>query len=211
NGGWSILTDDGSLLEADGVIIATSAHHAAALSKGFDPYLSADLKKIQYASSAVINLAYGREDIPHPLDGFGFVVPTVEKRAIIACSFSSVKFAGRAPEGNELLRCFIGGALQPGVYEWDDDTLIEAMRKEMRDLLGIKAQPLFALVHRHPQSMPQYPVGHLEGISRINDRVKQHRGLALAGNAYGGVGIPDCIHAGESAAEAVLDDLDFIT
>lgn len=211
NGGWSILTDDGSLLEADGVIIATSAHHAAALSKGFDPYLSADLKKIQYASSAVINLAYGREDIPHPLDGFGFVVPTVEKRAIIACSFSSVKFAGRAPEGNELLRCFIGGALQPGVYEWDDDTLIEAMRKEMRDLLGIKAQPLFALVHRHPQSMPQYPVGHLERVSRINDRVKQHRGLALAGNAYGGVGIPDCIHAGESAAEAVLDDLDFIT
>jgi oxygen-dependent protoporphyrinogen oxidase len=178
---------------------------------GFDPYLSADLERIQYASSAVINLAYRREDIPHPIDGFGFVVPIVEKRPIIACSFSSAKFTGRAPEGNELLRCFVGGALQPEVYGWDDDVLIEAMRKEMRDLLGIKAQPLFAFVHRHPQSMPQYPVGHLERVSRINDRVKHHRGLAIAGNAYGGVGIPDCIHGGESAAEAIINDLGSIT
>ncbi len=207
DGSWGILMDDGSLIEADGVIVATSARHAAALSMGFDPYLSADLERIQYASSAVINLAYRREDIPHPIDGFGFVVPIVEKRPIIACSFSSAKFTGRAPEGNELLRCFVGGALQPGVYGWDDDVLIEAMRKEMRDLLGIKAQPLFAFVHRHPQSMPQYPVGHLERISRINDRVKHHRGLAIAGNAYGGVGIPDCIHSGESAAEAVVNGL----
>ena len=207
NGGWGILTDDGTRLDADGVIIATSAHHAAALSKGFDSSLSADLEKIQYTSTAVINLAYRREDIPHPLDGFGFVVPIVEKRAIIACSFSSVKFAERAPEGIELLRCFIGGALQQEIYEWDDDTLIKAMRKEMRDLLYIQAQPLFAFVHRHPQSMPQYPVGHLEQISRINDKVKQHRGLELAGNAYGGVGIPDCIHAGESTSEAVVKEL----
>ncbi|MER3446945.1 MAG: protoporphyrinogen oxidase, partial [Candidatus Dadabacteria bacterium] len=204
---WDILMDDGTRLNADGVIIATSAHNAAVLSEGFDPSLALDLARIQYASSAVINLGYRCEDIPHPLDSFGFIVPIVERRPIIACSFSSVKFAGRAPEGNALLRCFIGGALQPDVYEWDDDSLIGAMCKEMRDLLGIKAQPIFAMVHHHPQSMPQYPVGHLEQISRINYRVKQHRGLAIAGNAYGGVGIPDCIHSGESAAEAVVNDI----
>jgi protoporphyrinogen/coproporphyrinogen III oxidase len=207
NGGWSILTDNDVRHDADGVVIATSARHAAALSEGFDPSLSAELTKIRYASSAVVNLAYKLEDIPHPLDGFGFVVPIVEKRAVLACSFSSVKFAGRAPDGNALLRCFVGGALQPEIYEWDDRALIEAMRKEMRDLLHIASPPLLALVHRHPQSMAQYSVGHLEQISRINDKVNRHRGLALAGSAYGGVGIPDCIHSGEAAAEAVVKEL----
>ncbi len=207
NGGWGILTDNDMRHDADGVIIATSAHHAAALLEGFDSSLSAELAKIRYASSAVVNLAYRFEDISHPLDGFGFVVPIVEKRAVIACSFSSVKFAGRAPEGRVLLRCFIGGALQPEIYEWDDPAIIEAMRKEMRDLLHIASPPLLALVHRHPKSMAQYSVGHLEQIVRINDKVNRHRGLALAGSAYGGVGIPDCIHSGESAAEAVVNGL----
>lgn len=207
NGGWGILTDNDMRHDADGVIIATSAHHAAALLEGFDSSLSAELAKIRYASSAVVNLAYRFEDIPHPLDGFGFVVPIVEKRAVIACSFNSVKFAGRAPEGRVLLRSFIGGALQPEIYEWDDPAIIEAMRKEMRDLLHIASAPLLALVHRHPKSMAQYSVGHLEQIVRINDKVNRHRGLALAGSAYGGVGIPDCIHSGESAAEAVVNGL----
>lgn len=211
NRGWGILTDDGAWLSCDGIIIATQAHHAAGLVEGFDSSLAADLMKIQYASSSVVNLAYRREDIPHPLDGFGFVVPIIEKRLIIACSFSSVKFAGRAPAGNVLLRCFIGGALQPEAYEMDDQALITTTRKEMRDLLGIASTPLFALVHRHPQSMPQYPVGHIDHIAQINIKVGKHNGLALAGNAYGGIGIPDCIRSGESAAEAIVKELDFMT
>ncbi|MGH7908658.1 MAG: protoporphyrinogen oxidase, partial [Thermodesulfobacteriota bacterium] len=162
NGGWRVFTDDNTWLDADGIIFATPAYQAAALVDGFDKPLASELRNIEYASSAVINLSYRREDISHPLDGFGFVVPMIEKRNIIACSFSSVKFQARAPAGCVLLRCFVGGALNPEAYELDDSKLINTAHKEMCNLLGIKAQPLFALVHRHPQSMPQYPVGHLE-------------------------------------------------
>ncbi|MFQ5961821.1 MAG: protoporphyrinogen/coproporphyrinogen oxidase, partial [Candidatus Methylomirabilales bacterium] len=139
--------------------------------------------------------------VPHPLDGFGFVAPIIEKRGILACSFSSVKFAGRAPGGRVLLRCFVGGAIQPETCEQDDAALIAVAREEMRDLLGITAVPLFALVHRHPQSMPKYPVGHLDHIAHISTMVSKHAGLALAGTAYGGVGIPACVRAGQAASE----------
>lgn len=204
NGGWKIFTEDGTWLDTDGIIIATPAYQTAAFVEGFDKSLASELRKIEYASSVVINLAYRREDISHPLDGFGFVVPMMEKRNIIACSFSSVKFAGRAPQGSVLLRCFIGGAINPQAYELEDSELINAAHKEICNLLGIKAHPLFALVHRHPQSMPQYPVGHLEHIAQINAKVSKYRGLAFAGNAYNGVGIPDCIRSGEAAAEAIV-------
>ncbi|HLE24666.1 MAG TPA: protoporphyrinogen oxidase [Thermodesulfobacteriota bacterium] len=204
NGGWRVFMEDGTWLDTDGIIIATPAYQTAALVERLDKSLASDLRKIEYASSVVINLAYRGEDISHPLDGFGFVVPMVEKLTIIACSFSSVKFAGRAPEGSVLLRCFVGGAINPEAYELENSELINAAHKEISSLLGIKAQPLFALVHRHPQSMPQYPVGHLEHIAQINAKVSKYRGLAFAGNAYNGVGIPDCIRSGEAAAESIL-------
>ena len=207
NGGWRVFTDDNTWLDADGIIFATPAYQTAALIEGFDKSLASELRNIEYASSAVINLAYQREDISHPLDGFGFVVPIMEKRKIIACSFSSVKFQARAPAGCVLLRCFVGGALNPEAYELEDSELINTAHKEMCNLLGIKAQPLFALVHRHPQSMPQYPVGHLEHIAKINAKVSKYHGIAIAGNAYAGVGIPDCVRSGEEAAEAILNQL----
>jgi len=207
NGGWRVFTDKGTGLEADGVIIATPAHQAAMLVEGFDPSLAAELAEIPYASSVVIHLAYRREDVPHPLDGFGFIAPITERRAIIACSFSSVKFEGRAPAGRVLLRCFVGGAIQPEMYAKDDATILAAVRREMGDLLGITAPPLLTLVHRHPHAMPQYLVGHLERIARINTRVSKHRGLALAGNAYGGVGIPDCVRTGEAASLSLISTL----
>jgi oxygen-dependent protoporphyrinogen oxidase len=207
NEGWRVLTVDGTWLDTDGVIIATPAYHSAALVEGFDLSLAEDLSRIQYTSSAVINLAYSSSNISHPLDGFGFVVPIVEGRPLIACSFGSVKFPGRAPAGNVLLRCFVGGALNPEVYELDDSKLINTVHKEMCNLIGIKGKPLFALVHRHPQSMPQYPLGHLEHIAKINSKVGRHKGLALAGNAYSGVGIPDCVRSGEEAAETLLNQL----
>lgn len=100
-----------------------------------------------------------------------------------------------------LLRCFIGGAIQPETCEQDDATLIAVARQEMRDLLGITAEPLFALVHRHPQAMPQYPVGHLNHIAHISAMVRKHAGLALAGTAYGGVGIPACVRGGQAASD----------
>ena len=204
---WKISLQDGNGMEVHGIIIAVPAYRAAKFVEGFDPELGQQIGSIEYASSAVVNLAYRRDDVPHPLNGFGFIVPAIEKRDIIACTFSSVKYSGRAPEGGLLLRCFLGGAIQPHIYEWEDDEMIRAVRREMRDLLGIQESPKFSLVHRHPQAMPQYRVGHLRHVSGIQDQLRRHPGLILAGNAYHGVGIPDCIHSGEEAAENLVKAL----
>lgn len=204
---WRIVLEDETSLDADGVIVAAPTHRAARMLEGADATLAAHLAEIEYASSVVINVAYRQGDLRRPLDGFGFVVPSIENRSLIACSFSSVKYAGRAPEGYALLRCFAGGAIQPHIYEWDDDRLTEAVRREMKDLLGIEAAPLFTRIHRHPRSMPQYPVGHLQRVAQIQAQVGLHPGLALAGNAYAGVGIPDCVHSGETAAEGLVNTL----
>ncbi len=204
---WRVAGQDGTSSDADGVIVAAPTYRAADMVAGFDAPLAEQLRAIEYASSVVINMAYRQGDLVRPLDGFGFVVPAVENRSIIACSFSSVKYAGRAPEGFALVRCFAGGAIQPHIYAWDDDRLIAGARREMKELLGIEAAPLFALVHRHPRSMPQYPVGHLRRVAQIQENLARHPGLALVGNAYGGVGIPDCVHSGETAAEGIVAGL----
>jgi oxygen-dependent protoporphyrinogen oxidase len=165
-----------------------------------DPQLASELVEIPYASSATINLAYKRADIPHPLDGFGFVVPFIERRSLIACTFSSVKFAGRAPEGQALLRAFVGGALQPEIFELSEAELLARVRADLHDLLGIKQAPLFAEVSKWARSMPQYHVGHMERAKRIAS-ASCLPGLFLAGNAYNGLGISDCIRSGEAAAD----------
>ena len=123
------------------------------------------------ASSAVVNLAYPREAIPRPLDGFGFVVPHVERRNIIACSYSSMKYAGRAPAGHALLRVFVGGALRSELTTLSDEETFAIVRAELRDLLGIEEDPLFQTVARYPESMPQYELGHLDRITRIEAHV----------------------------------------
>jgi oxygen-dependent protoporphyrinogen oxidase len=179
------------------------AYIAASLLRESDGQLAAELGAIQYASSATINLAYKRDDIPHPLDGFGFVVPFIEKRSLIACTFSSVKFAGRAPQNHALLRAFVGGALQPEMSELSERELLSRLGSDLRDLLGIERAPLFAEVSKWERSMPQYHVGHLERVERIRERVAALPGLVLAGNAYSGPGIPDCIRSGETAAELI--------
>jgi oxygen-dependent protoporphyrinogen oxidase len=203
-GPYRLALDDDSTLEADGVILATEAHQAARLAAGVDPDLASLLGAIPYASSAAVTLAYRREDISHALDGFGFVVPRAERRPILACTFSSVKFPGRAPAGQVLLRVFLGGALQPDVLDRDDADLAALAAGEIHRLLGSAAPPHLIRVHRHTEAMPQYLVGHLDRVQAIEARAAQHRGLALAGAAYRGVGIPDCIHSGEEAAARVL-------
>ncbi len=203
-GTYRVELQDGSVLWADGVILALEAHHAADLVAGMDPDLAALLRGIPYASSAAVTLAYRREEIAHPLDGFGFVVPRLERRPVLACTFSSVKFPGRAPEGGVLLRVFLGGALAPEMLERDDGWLARTAVREVTALLGAAGAPHLVRVHRHPRAMPQYLVGHLERVSAIEARAARSPGLALAGAAYRGVGIPDCIRSGEDAAERVL-------
>jgi oxygen-dependent protoporphyrinogen oxidase len=205
---WSLTVDGGETLEADAVCLALPAHAAARLVRETDEALAEELGAIPYASTATVNLAYRRADIPHPLDGFGFVVPFVERRATLACTFSSVKFPSRAPEGHALLRAFVGGALQPDMFELDEDRMVEAVRRDLRDLLGVEAPPSFAHVEKWPRSMAQYHLGHTSRVARIRDLTGRLPALALCGNAFEGAGLPDCIRSGESAAEAVSKALD---
>jgi oxygen-dependent protoporphyrinogen oxidase len=197
---WTITTNTGEQLEADAVCLAVPAYVAASLLSGS---LAAKLTQIKFASTATINFAYARSVIDHPLDGFGFVVPFIEKRSLIACTFSSVKFSGRAPGDHVLLRAFAGGALQPEIFALDESEMASRVETDLRELLGITAKPLFTEVAKWERSMPQYEVGHLDRIAEIESEVSKLPGLALAGNSYRGAGIPDCIRSGETAAESI--------
>jgi oxygen-dependent protoporphyrinogen oxidase len=200
---WTLACADGQPIVADALVLATPAHQSARFVAGIDAALADELRGIPYTSSATVSLAYRQSQIPRAVDGFGFVVPLVEARSIVACTYSSVKYPGRAPDGHVLMRAFVGGVLQQNLFEQDDVTMAQSVRRELRELLDITTPPLLTRIHRHPQAMPQYRVGHLDRMARIGTRLAQLPGLALAGNAYGGVGLPDCIHSGELAAEAV--------
>jgi oxygen-dependent protoporphyrinogen oxidase len=203
---WTIVADGGAA-DVDGVILAAPAYAAAGLIRRVAPEIARELDGIPFTSTATVSLAYRQEDIQGELDAFGMIVPAIEKRKILACTFSSVKYAGRAPAGAVLLRAFIGGALQPELFDQDDASMEENTRGELRELLGIRAEPLFTRVHRHPRAMPQYPVGHLASMRRIEKELEKLPSLRLAGNAYYGVGIADCVHSGEKAAEDVAQAL----
>jgi protoporphyrinogen/coproporphyrinogen III oxidase len=203
--GWRVATAEGEAFAADAVILAPEAHQTARMIRYLDPGLSNLLAGISYASSATVTLGYRREQIAHALDGFGFVVPQVERRPAIACTFSSVKYPGRAPDGRALLRVFLGGAMNESVLEAADADLIAIARAELGELLGASGAPLLARIARHPKAMPQYEVGHLARVEAIEQCLARHPGLELAGGGYRGVGIPDCVRSGELAAERVLD------
>jgi protoporphyrinogen/coproporphyrinogen III oxidase len=202
--GWRVATSEGGVLEADTVILAPEAHQAARMVRYLDPSLAHLLEGIPYASSTTVTLAYRRADIAHPLDGFGFVVPHVERRPIIACTFSSVKYPGRAPADHALLRVFLGGALNEAIVGASDETLVATARAQLSELLGARAEPLFTRVARYPKAMPQYHVGHLARVEAIEHCLYRHPGLALVGGAYRGVGIADCVRSAEEAAERLL-------
>jgi oxygen-dependent protoporphyrinogen oxidase len=201
DGGWRVATSGGTSIDADALILATEAHATARLVRPVDPQLATLVGDIPYASSVTVSLGYRRADVPHPLDGFGFVVPRSEGRALLACTFSSVKYPGRAPEGHVLLRCFLGGARDGGVLDQDDGTLLARARDDLRQSLGVTAAPVLTRLWRHPASMPQYHVGHLARMDAIAHRVEAGRGPLLAGGGYRGVGIADCVRSGETAAE----------
>ena len=200
---WTITTNTGEQLKADAVCLAVPAYIAASLLNEIDQDLANKLQQIRYASTATINLAYRRAALAHPLNGFGFVVPFVEKRSLIACTFSSVKFSGRAPDEHVLLRAFAGGALQPEIFALDETEMAKRVEADLRELLGIKEAPLFVEVAKWGRSMPQYEVGHLDRVKEIENSLNKLPGLTLAGNAYQGAGIPDCIRSGEFAAESL--------
>ncbi len=201
---WRIELLDGPPIEAGGVILTTEAHASARLIDGFDPELALQLRSIPYASSAIVTAAFRRDQIQHPLNGFGAVVPIIEGRSILAMSFLSVKFPRRAPDGSVLMRVFVGGATQPALFDLEDDELRTLVKGELAGLLGVTGEPLFLEIARHSRAMPQYTLGHLERVDSIRQRASKHSRLVLAGNAFGGVGIPDCVRSGLDAAGTLL-------
>ena len=197
--GWKIVTDDG-IVRADRVIVASEAHAAGRLLGALDPGLARLLGEIPYTGAAVVSLGFRRDQVRRPLDGFGFVVPAVEDKAVLACTFSSVKFPERAPDGQVLLRCFMA---RPVLHE-SDATLVARARSDIAAALDVTGEPTVARLHRHAAVMPQYHLGHLERIDAIDRRVAALPGLALAGAAYRGLGISECVRAGETVAETML-------
>ena len=203
--GWTITTSNATKVHSDGVCLAIPAYSAAPLLERIDNNLAQQLRAIEYTSTATINFGYRRDNIRHPLDGFGFVVPFIERRALIACTFSSVKFFGRAPEHHVLLRAFVGGALQPEIFQLNEADMVAKVKADLEQLLSIQGQPIFIETAKWSRSMPQYYVGHLERVGAIEARVSSLNSLALAGNSYRGAGIPDCIRSGEAAAEKLMN------
>jgi oxygen-dependent protoporphyrinogen oxidase len=201
--GYAFTTADGETWRANAVILATPAYATARLVEAFDPTLAQTLNAIPYVSTTTVSVAYRLPDVPHPLDGFGYVIPRTEGRDALACTWTSSKFPHRVPEGYALLRIFIGRAGQEAVLEGSDGDLLQIVRTELEQTLGISAAPLFHRIFRWPDSMPQYNLGHPERLARIENRLTQHAGLLVAGSAYRGIGIPDCINSGEEAARGV--------
>jgi oxygen-dependent protoporphyrinogen oxidase len=199
---YKVKLETGSILEADSVILATPAFVSGALLGSLDTELASVLQSIPYASTATISLAYRQNDVPRDLDGYGYVIPRREGRSALACTWTSTKFPHRAPKGYALMRVFVGRAGQD--IPWNEKDLLELAKEELDLTLSIKAEPLLQRVFLWESAMPQYNLGHLEKLKLIDDALEKHAGLALAGNGYRGIGIPDCIRSGELAAEKIL-------
>jgi oxygen-dependent protoporphyrinogen oxidase len=199
--GYRLRLSTGDTREAEAVIAATPAYVTADLVAGLDAPLAEALRGIPYSSTATVYLAYPPESLPRPLNGYGYIIPRAEGRPVLACTWASSKFANRAPEGHGLIRVFIGRAGQPDVLAQDDDALVALARAELASKLDIQAPPAFQRVFRWPRAMPQYNLGHLDRLAVIDRRLEALPGLFVAGNAYRGVGLPDCIASGETAAE----------
>lgn len=205
--GYRVVLEDGSSRTADSVVLAVPAWAAAALAAPLDTALADQLAAIPYTSAVTVALVYGRRVRAALPRGFGFLVPRSEGRRLLACTFVHAKFEERAPEDRALLRTFLGGVDDAGLLAADDQEILRVVRAELRSILGVSDEPLWAHVYRWPRSMAQYVVGHQQRLRAIADRLQRLPGLCLAGNAYSGIGLPDAIRTGEDAARALCAGL----
>ena len=190
---------------ADAVVLATPAWASGALLRPVAPLPAADLSSIEYVTTATVSVAFRRDQVEHDLKGFGFVVPRAEGRPVMATTWSSSKFAGRAPGGHVLLRSFLGRAGIEAAAQLDDEEMTKVVRAELRQTMGISAEPELVEIFRWPKGMPQYRVGHAALVEKIEAGVAQVPGVELAGGAYHGIGIGDCLREGAAAAERALE------
>lgn len=206
--GWLLQLSNGAEFY-DAVILASQAFAAGTLLAPADAALGDELNAIPYSSSITVNLVFDQAQLGPLPDGFGFLVPAVEGRAMLACTFVHRKFVGRTPTGKAVLRAFLGGAKNEALLDQSDEVLVATVRRELSEILGARIVgphiPAEATqVSRWRRAMAQYSVGHQERIRRVKERVAALPGLRLAGNAYDGIGIPDCIRTGRNAARELL-------
>jgi oxygen-dependent protoporphyrinogen oxidase len=207
SGKWLVISN-GRTEECDAVVIASPAHVAAALIAQ-QPELASELSAIPYTSSMTVVLGYDQSVRAALPPGFGFLVPRTEGRKILAATFVHNKFPHRAPENRALIRCFIGGTVAEEMFDKGETEIATAVEGELKSILSLKAAPLFTRVYKWRKAMAQYTVGHSARVERIKSLVGQLPGLALAGNAYSGIGVPDCVRTGTEAAASVLAGLGF--
>ena len=201
--GYEVELAGNETIGADVVIAATPAYVTSELLKDVDAALSEKLTTIPYVSTATVSIGFNRAEVSHPLDGFGFVVPRTEGRRIMAASWSSVKWAGRAPDGKVLIRCFVGGASNAELVELSDEEMTAMVREELKDIMGIEAEPVLVRIFRWRRAMPQYNVGHEERVADIEGAASGHPGLYLTGSAFRGIGISDTVREAEAVAKKV--------
>ncbi len=194
---------EGGWLRATHVVAACEAHSAAALIPEVDPRLAELLGMVPYSSSMTITLGFDAADFAVLPDGFGFLVPRKERKLLAACTWVGTKFPHRVPEGKVVARCFIGGLDVAPILARSDDAIIDQVTRELAEIAGVTARPRFTRIYRWPRSMAQYTVGHPQRLAEMESRVAAIPGLYLAGNAYTGIGVPDCIRMGRAAAEKI--------
>lgn len=207
-GGWRVLTSDGSVIEGDAIIIATESWAAEPLIRRHDQAIADALVSIPASSSATISIAFNESEVGFDLNAFGVLCPLAEGRALMAATYSSTKWPGRAPAGKVLLRGFVGGPHNQEILRHSDEELVQTVLAEFRDILGLNpfAKPLFTRLFRWHLGMPQYTLGHLDRVRVIEEHSAQIPGLALAGGSYRGVGVPNCIESGERAVSKILGE-----
>ncbi len=206
NGTYS-LQSSGETAEADIVVLATPAYAAAGMLKDLDSEISATMSKIQYPHVSVVCFGYKKEQVAHALNGFGFLIPHIEKRRILGNLWDTSIFPNRASEGNVLLRTMVGGTKNPGIASMDDDKLIAMVYDELNQILGLKSDPEMVKVYRWDKAIPQYFLGHSNIVNEINKSLNKYSGLYVAGNAYNGIGINDCVENGYSLADKILSSI----
>jgi protoporphyrinogen/coproporphyrinogen III oxidase len=203
--GYAVMLESGETLDADHVMIASAAYDAAAMVKGFDETLAAQMNKIEWSSSATVSVAFRKEDVKVPLKGFGFIVPRIEGRRVNAATYSSIKWSFRAPDDTIMVRAFVGGGHHEElVHDLDDSGMVRMVQEELDAIVGLKANAQFSKVYRWNKGMPKYTVGHLDRITLLDRTLSTHPGLHLIGCSYKGIGIGDCVHEAQIAAEKIL-------